>query len=220
MSDPLEEFGREVRPPCQLYLISPPAFDLRAHAGDLARALAAGGVAAYQLRLKDLPDDVVLEAAERLLPICREADVAFIMNDRADLAHACGADGVHLGQTDGDPAEARRLLGREAQIGVTCNASRHLAMDAGESGADYVAFGSFFPTATKNVKHYAEPEILRWWTSISPIPCVAIGGITAANCQPLVAAGADFLAVSAAVWSAGLPEEAVSAFQQAIRSAK
>jgi thiamine-phosphate pyrophosphorylase len=194
-------FEAEKRPPCQLYLISPPAFDLGAHADALLSAIAAGGpVAAYQLRMKGCSDADILAAAERLLPICRSADIAFILNDRADLAKMAEADGVHLGQTDGSVEAARRLLGPDAQIGVTCHASRHLAMEAGEAGANYVAFGAFFPTGTKMVEHHATPDILGWWTALSPIPCVAIGGITPENCAPLVAAGADFLAVSAAVW--------------------
>jgi thiamine-phosphate pyrophosphorylase len=199
------EFGREERPPCQLYLVSPPMFELAAHAEALNEALGACGqmtVAAYQLRLKIIDESEILRAADVLLPICRAHDVAFILNDRMDLAKACGADGVHLGQGDGDPRAARELLGRDAQIGVTCHGSRHMAMEAGEAGANYVAFGAFFDTSTKAVEHRAEPDILSWWTAISPIPCVAIGGITAANCAPLVAAGADFLAVSAAVWQA------------------
>lgn len=215
MSDPLEQFGREQRPRCQLYLISPPAFDLDAHAEALQQALAAGPVAAYQLRLKDAADEAVLTAVARLAPICRAHDIAFILNDRADLAKACGADGVHLGQQDGSVAEARQLLGREAQIGVTCHASRHLAMEAGDAGADYVAFGAFFATDTKAVEHMAEPDILRWWTAISPIPCVAIGGIAPANCAALIEAGADFLAVSAAIWKAE-PAAAVRAFLREI----
>ncbi len=208
----------EPRPPCQLYLVSPPAFGLDAHAAALAAALSAGGpVAAYQLRLKGVADDVVLAAAARIRPICAAHGVAFMLNDRADLAKAAGADGVHLGQTDGSVAGARALLGREAQIGVTCHGSRHLAMEAGEAGADYVAFGAFFETATKAVEHRAEPDILAWWTAISPIPCVAIGGITPANCRPLVAAGADFLAVSGAVWRAADPGGAILAFARAMR---
>ncbi|MCG2842405.1 thiamine phosphate synthase [Sandaracinobacter sp. RS1-74] len=219
-ADHLEDFGREERPPCQLYLISPPAFDPQAHAAALGEALSGGEVAAYQLRLKGVDDAAVLTAAAVLLPICRQADVAFILNDRADLAKAAGADGLHLGQTDGSLADARRLLGAEAQIGVTCHDSRHLAMEAGEGGANYVAFGAFFPTSTKTVEHMAEPEILRWWTALSPIPCVAIGGITAENCAPLVRAGADFLAVSAAVWAAADgPAAAVRRFAEAMRTA-
>jgi thiamine-phosphate pyrophosphorylase len=211
-------FAAEKRPPCQLYLISPPDFDVGAHADALLSALSAGGpVAAYQLRMKGHSDDAILAAAERLLPICRAADVAFLLNDRADLAKAADADGVHLGQGDGSVADARRLLGADAQIGVTCHGSRHLAMEAGEAGANYVAFGAFFPTGTKMVEHHATPDILGWWTALSPIPCVAIGGITPANCGPLVAAGADFLAVSAAVWTD--PDgaaAAVSRFAEAI----
>jgi thiamine-phosphate pyrophosphorylase len=215
------DLGREVRPPCQLYLISPPDLDLDAHAAALALALAAGGpVAAYQLRVKGKPDEAVLAAAAVLQPICAAHDVAFILNDRADLAKACGADGVHLGQGDGSVAAARALLGPDAQIGVTCHGSRHLAMEAGEDGANYVAFGAFFETGTKEVEHRAEPDILAWWTAISPIPCVAIGGITAANCAPLVAAGADFLAVSAAVWNAAEgPAGAVTALARAMATA-
>lgn len=216
-----ELFQGEARPPCQIYLISPPAFELEAHAAALAAVLAAGApVAAYQLRLKGAEDAEVLAAAARLKPLCAAADVAFLVNDRADLAAAAGADGVHLGQGDGKVAEARALLGQAAQIGVTCHGSRHLAMEAGEAGAHYVAFGAFFDTATKDVTHRAEPDILAWWTAISPIPCVAIGGVTAANCAPLVAAGADFLAVSGAIWNApGGPDGAVRALARAMADA-
>jgi thiamine-phosphate pyrophosphorylase len=215
-------FAGEQRPPCQLYLISPPVLDLAAHPLALEAALGVGdAVAAYQLRLKDVADETILAAAAELLPICRAHDVAFLLNDRADLAAACGADGVHLGQKDGDVAAARRLLGRDAEIGVTCHGSRHLAMEAGEAGANYVAFGAFFPTRTKLVEHRATPDILSWWTAISPIPCVAIGGVTAENCGPLVKAGADFLAVSDAVWNAALgPEDAVRRFADAIGSSQ
>lgn len=214
-------FEAERRPPCQIYLISPPALDLAAHAQALEAALGAGGpAAAYQLRMKDHADAAILAAAAALQPICAAHDVAFILNDRADLAKACGADGVHLGQGDGDVASARRLLGADAQIGVTCHGSRHLAMEAGEAGANYVAFGAFFPTGTKLVAHHARPDILSWWTALSPIPCVAIGGITAANCAPLVEAGADFLAVSGAVWNAPEgPAEAVTALARAMAAA-
>ena len=170
-------------------------------ADDLARALDAGDVAALQIRLKDTPDDAILRAAEAILPIAQSRDVAVLMNDRMDLAKRAGCDWVHLGQQDGDPVAARKLLGAEAMIGVTCHASRHLAMEAGEAGADYVAFGAFFPTSTKDTVHVAETELLEWWSEMFEIPCVAIGGITAANCAPLVRAGADFLAVVGAVWN-------------------
>lgn len=208
-----DRFQAVSRAACQLYLISPaqlqPGFD-----DHLRAALDGGGVAAFQLRLKGVADDVVLGAAEQLAPICREREVAFILNDRIDLAQACGADGVHLGQGDGDPREARRLLGPSAQIGVTCHDSRHLAMEAGEAGADYVAFGAFFPTTTKEVMHRPDPSILSWWSRLFEAPCVAIGGITPANADVLVEAGADFLAVSGSVWNheAG-PAAAVAAFQ-------
>lgn len=188
------------RPPCQLYLISPPQVDA-AFADRLAAALDAGPVAAFQLRLKELDDHAIAAAAEPLQRLCADRDVAFIVNDSVALAKRLSADGVHLGQGDGDPREARRILGPSAQIGVTCHDSRHLAMAAGEAGADYVAFGAFYPTTTKETLHRPDPSILSWWTTLFELPCVAIGGITPDNAQPLVAAGADFLAVSGSVWN-------------------
>ncbi|WP_085809712.1 thiamine phosphate synthase [Sphingomonas sp. TZW2008] len=187
------------RPPCQLYLVSP--LDVTGTFADrLARALDAGPVAAFQFRVKDVNQHDAARLAEPLMRICADRDVAFIVNDSASLAKRIGADGVHLGQDDGDPREARALLGPNVQIGVTCHDSRHLAMEAGDAGADYVAFGSFYPTVTKTVKHRPEPVILSWWSALFELPCVAIGGITPDNAAPLVAAGADFIAVSNAVW--------------------
>jgi thiamine-phosphate pyrophosphorylase len=199
-SDLPELFGGHRAGECRLYLISPPYIDA-GFADRLGSALDAGPIAAFQLRLKDLDDDAILRAAERLMPICAGRDVAFILNDRMDLAKRSGADGVHLGQADGDPRAARALLGSAAQIGVTCHDSRHLAMEAGEAGADYVAFGAFFPTTTKEAVHRPDPSILSWWSALFELPCVAIGGITPDNARVLVEAGADFLAVSGAVWN-------------------
>ncbi len=170
-------------------------------ADGLAAALDSGLATAFQLRLKGADDDAVLRAAAALVPVCRAREVSLILNDRADLAAQAGADGVHLGQGDGSVADARALLGPDAEIGITCHASRHLAMEAGEAGADYVAFGSFHASDTKPSEPRPEPEILIWWSKLFVLPCVAIGGITPANAAPLVEAGADFLAVSAAVWA-------------------
>lgn len=200
------------RPACQLYLISP--LDVSGGFADrLARALDAGPVAAFQFRVKGVDQHAAAALAEPLQRICGDRDVAFLINDSISLAKRLGADGVHLGQGDGDPREARSVLGPTAQIGVTCHDSRHLAMEAGEAGADYVAFGAFYPTTTKEVRHHPDPAILSWWTTVFEIPCVAIGGITPANARPLVEAGADFLAVSSAVWG-GDEAEAVKAFNQ------
>ncbi len=195
-----ERFDRQFRPACQLYVVSPPQIAIPAFADTLKAALDGGPVAAFQLRLKDVDDATVLRACAALLPVCNAADVAFILNDRADLAHQAGADGVHLGQSDGSVSEARALLGNDAQIGRTCHDSRHLAMEAGEQGADYVAFGAFYDTTTKPSHYRPDPSILAWWTTISQLPCVAIGGICPENAAPLVAAGADFIAVVRAVW--------------------
>ncbi len=173
----------------RLYLVTPPAFEPATFADRLAAALDAGDVACVQLRLKPADDDAIRRAADALRPIAQQRDVAFLMNDRPDLALATGCDGVHVGQQDASYAEARRLLGAERIVGVTCHESRHLAMEAAEAGADYVAFGAFFPSSSKEAKHRADPEILRWWSELMTVPCVAIGGITAANCAPLVRAG-------------------------------
>lgn len=204
-------FTRDIkRPPCQLYLVSP--LDVGGGFPDrLARALDAGPVAAFQFRVKDVDQHAAAALAEPLQRLCADRDVAFIVNDSVALARRLGADGVHLGQDDGDPREARAALGPAAQIGVTCHDSRHLAMEAGEGGADYVAFGSFFPTTTKQVRHRAEPVLLSWWSALFELPCVAIGGVTPANAPPLVAAGADFVAASQAVWG-GDEAAAVKAF--------
>lgn len=199
---------------CQLYLISPlevgGAFPER-----LARALDAAPVAAFQFRVKGIDEHEAARLAEPLQAICAEREVAFIVNDSISLAKRIKADGVHLGQEDGTVEEARQRLGREAQIGVTCHNSRHLALEAGDAGADYVAFGAFFPTTTKQTDYVATPDLLEWWQGLMEIPCVAIGGITPQNCAPLVKAGADFLAVSGAVWS-GDEAAAVRAFAAAL----
>lgn len=200
----------------ELYLISP--LDVSGAFPDrLARALDAGPVAAFQFRVKGVDEHEAARLAEPLQRICGDHDVAFIVNDSISLAKRLGADGVHLGQDDGDVKDARDRLGRNAQIGVTCHDSRHLAMDAGEAGADYVAFGAFFPSSTKDTKHVAGVDLLEWWQSIFELPCVAIGGITPANCGQLVLAGADFLAVSNAVWG-GDEAANVAAFFDAIRA--
>jgi len=205
------------RPPCQLYLISPPSLE-RDPADLLRQALEGGPVAAYQLRLKDVDEDAIARAAAPLQQLCADHDIAFLLNDNMHLARRLGADGVHLGQGDGDPREARALLGPAAQIGVTCHDSRHLAMEAGEAGADYVAFGAFYPTTTKETLHRPDPSILGWWTTVFELPCVAIGGITADNARPLIDAGADFLAVSGAVWTHPQgPKAGVAAFAEILK---
>lgn len=209
------------RPPCRLYLITPPAIpDPAAFAVTLAEALDAGDVAALQIRIKDGDDAAILEAVAALAPVARARGVAVILNDRPDLAARAGCDGVHVGQSDASYAEARRIMGPQAMIGVTCHDSRELAMDAAEAGADYVAFGAFFPTDTKATTHRPDPEILSIWQETVETPCVAIGGITPANAPELARAGADFVAVSSAVWNAPEgPAAAVRAFDAALAGA-
>jgi thiamine-phosphate pyrophosphorylase len=197
----------------RLYLITPPKLEVAHFARALADALEGGDVASVQLRLKDASDEDVLRVGAALKPIVQSAGGAFIVNERPDLASRLDADGVHVGQSDARYAEARRALGQDRIIGVTCHNSRDLAYDAAEAGADYVAFGAFFPTGTKEPSHWAEPEILSIWQETMETPCVAIGGITVDNAEPLVRAGADFLAVSAGVWAhPDGPRAAVAAF--------
>lgn len=198
---------------CRLYLITPPKLELPAFIGALGDALSGGDVACVQLRLKETSDADVLRIGAALKPIVQAADAAFILNDRPDLAAKLDADGVHVGQSDASYAEARAALGRDRIVGVTCHNSRDLAYEAAEAGADYVAFGAFYPTGTKEPAHWAEPELLEIWQETMETPCVAIGGVTVENAEPLVRAGADFLAVSAGVWAHPEgPRAAVAAF--------
>jgi thiamine-phosphate pyrophosphorylase len=201
-------------PLCRLYLITPPRLDdLAAFGRTLGHALDAGDVAALQIRLKDAPDEIIAAAVDALMPIAQARGVAVILNDRPDLAACLGCDGVHVGQDDAPLAEARRIVGPDRMVGVTCHDSLHLAMEAAEGGADYVAFGAFFPTTTKDAPTHADPELLTGWQADMVVPCVAIGGITVETAASLAAAGADFLAVSAGVWAYGEgPAVAVAAF--------
>jgi thiamine-phosphate pyrophosphorylase len=205
---------------CRVYLITPPALDPVRFADHLAAALDAGDVAAVQLRLKDVDDDTWRRAIDVLRPVTQSRDVAFLLNDRADLVVQTGCDGAHVGQDDMPAREARRLMGPDLTLGVTCKGSRDLAMRAGEDGADYVAFGAFFPSGTKEVKNFLDVEILRWWSDLMELPSCAIGGITAENCGPLVQAGTDFLAVVGCIWNhPDGPAAGVKALNAAIRAA-
>jgi thiamine-phosphate pyrophosphorylase len=201
--------------------VTPPALDPAAFAVPLAEALDAGDVACVQLRLKDCSDDAIRRACDVLRPVTQQREVAFILNDRPDLAKETGCDGVHVGQGDTPYAKARQIVGKDAIVGVTCHDSRHLAMEAGEAGADYVAFGAFYATTTKPSDYRPTPDLLQWWAEMMEVPCVAIGGITPENCTPLVQAGADFIAVVTGVWNHPQgPGAAVQAYNKAIADAQ
>jgi thiamine-phosphate pyrophosphorylase len=209
----------DARATTRLYLITPPAFDPDRFARDLEAALGGGDVACVQLRLKDVDDAAIRRAARVLQPIVQGRGVAFVMNDRPDLAAELDCDGVHVGEEDWPYQEARRRVGPDRIVGVTCGASRHRALVAAEAGAEYVAFGAFFPSGTKAAKHHADPEILRDWSETTIVPCCAIGGITQENCGPLVEAGADFLAVIGAIWAhPNGPKAAVANFNAVFAS--
>lgn len=190
---------------CYLYLISPPSLEFHTFIPAIDEAFAEGGVKAFQLRLKDATDEEIIASAKNILPICQKYDVAFIINDRADLAVQCNADGVHLGQDDMSVKEARKIIGNDRVIGVSCHASRDMGMRAADEGADYVAFGAFFPTRSKpqeKVEKWGipKPDLVEWWSTYTTVPCVAIGGMKPDNCQTLVQAGADFIAAITSVW--------------------
>ncbi len=199
-------------------MITPPRLDLEAFPPILEATLDAGDVACVQLRLKDVDDDTIRRTCDVLRPIVQSRDVAMILNDRPDLAVETGCDGVHIGQNDGTYGETRDVVGPDRIVGVTCHDSRHLAMVAADAGADYVAFGAFYPTSTKEPSTWAQPDLLEWWADVITVPSVAIGGITIDNCRPLVEAGADFLAVSAGVWDhRDGPAAAIRRFNEDIR---
>ena len=211
---------------CRLYLITPPRIDdVPAFADTLARTLGAGDVGCLQLRLKQADGVRIDEAATRAvaeiaLPIAQEHGVAMLINDSVEIAQETGADGVHLGRTDPPVRATRELLGPDAIIGATCHDSRHYGMQAGEEGADYVAFGAFYPTQTKDYGFRPELDLLTWWQEVMALPCVAIGGITPENAAPLVKAGADFIAVVTGVWNhPDGPEAAIIAYNKAIEEA-
>lgn len=199
----------------QLYIITPPSFNPDNFAGLLADALSGGPVASVQLRLKQVSDAEIIAAANVLMPICHDHDVAFIINDRPDIANKVGADGVHVGQDDMSYSDAREIVGEGCIVGVTAKNSRHLSMTAAEQGADYVAFGAFFPTSTKEGTTPAEISLLSWWVELFETPCVAIGGITVHNARPLIETGADFIAVCGGIWDhAQGPKAAVQQFNE------
>lgn len=206
---------------CRVYLITPERFDPAPFADRLAAALDGGDVAAVQLRLKNVDDDAWRRAIDALRPVAQSRGVAFLLNDRADLVIPTGCDGAHVGQEDMPATEARRIMGPGLTLGVTCKGSRDLAMQAGEDGADYVAFGAFFPSTTKDVKNFLDPEILAWWSELMELPSCAIGGITPENCGPLVKAGTDFLAVVGCIWNhPDGPAAGVKALNAAIDAAR
>ena len=217
--DPSEEIDAPIRP--RLYLITPPRLNVDEFASQLELALNAGDIAAVQLRLKDCDDSTIIEAAKRLMPLVQDRDIAFILNDRPELAADLGCDGVHIGQDDVSYDEARKAVGPDMTVGVSALDSRHLALDAAEAGADYVAFGPVFPTSSKDTGSVIAPlKLFEWWSTMMEVPVVAIGGLTPANCGPVVGAGADFIAVISAIWDhANGTAAAVKAFDAAIDTA-
>jgi thiamine-phosphate pyrophosphorylase len=203
----------------KIYLISPPQIQLKDFSKQLESALSTGLVATFQLRLKSDSDQEIIKIGAELKKICHNFDCPFLLNDNSQLAIDLEADGVHLGVDDDFIFQARKSSKANFIIGASCYDSRHLVMEAGERGADYVSFGSFFDSKTKNSRGRPTTEIIAWCNEFINLPIVAIGGITDQNCQPLVKSGADFLAVISYVWqhSSG-SAAAVKNLQEAIKS--
>ncbi len=191
-----------------IYLISPPKISLDSFEPLLESILQTGKISVFQLRLKECLDDEIIASANILVRLCHKYSIQFILNDRADLAKLVNADGVHIGKEDGSVENARKILGPNKIIGVSCYDSIDRAMEVGEAGADYIAFGAFYPTTTKLNTAKPKIDILEQWTSISVLPCVAIGGINQNNCKPLIKAGADLIAVVSNIWGSEDPVKA------------
>ena len=184
-----------------IYLITPDRINLQKFKEDFRAVLNTGCISYAQLRLKECDDNFIIECARTLLKISNYYNVPFLINDRPDIAKITGANGVHLGQKDSSPSLARKVLGNKSIIGVSCHNSIDLACNAVNMGADYVAFGGFFKSISKEVQFSAEISILEWWKKISPTPSIAIGGINKNNFKNLLTNGADHIAVISSVWS-------------------
>lgn len=198
---------------CRLCLVTPSLIDPEAFAPRLEAALAAADVACVRLRLPGAEDAALRRATAILMPVCHARDVAFLLDDRPDIAAAMKADGAHLGAADAY-WDARAELGSAGIVGVDCGGSRHRGFEAAEMGADYVAFGALFPPAAAP---YVDRDLLRDWCETMTVPCVAAGGITLANAAALVAVGVEFLAVGRGIWQhVGGAADAVAAFNRII----
>lgn len=182
----------------------------------VARAIA-GGARLVQYRDKSGDRALRLRQARALAETCRAGAALLIINDDIQLAADSGADGVHLGQDDADPAEARRRLGAQAIVGVSCYDQWPRAARAVEQNADYIAFGRFFPSRTKPQAVQASLDLIRRAKQQLGVPVAAIGGITAQNGAPLVAAGADMLAVVRGVFAAQDIRQAAGAYATLFR---
>ncbi len=199
----------------KIYLITPPKIDENFFFTSLENVLSTKIVSCLQIRLKNVEDKNIIEICKIVRPICDNYKIPLIINDRLDLVKKCDADGVHLGQEDGSIKDARKYLGSNFIIGASCYNSKHIAMEAAENGADYVAFGAFFESKTKVPKVKVKKNIIEDWNFISNIPCVAIGGITPTNCKDLIKAGADHLAVIGSIWNSDKsPEKAIMDFKK------
>tara|TARA_B100000579_G_scaffold329492_1_gene279551 strand:+ start:571 stop:1185 length:615 start_codon:yes stop_codon:yes gene_type:complete len=183
-----------------IYLISPKIIDKKHFYKNLNNILKTNKVKYFQLRLKKISDAKLIKISKKVRKIVKKNNVKFLINDKPSIAKMVGADGCHIGQKDMDLINARKILGRNKIIGVTCHNSKKLALRAKKYRANYVAFGSFFKSLTKKTAFRANLEILRWAQKKINMPCVAIGGINSSNYKKILLNGANFIACSNYVW--------------------
>lgn len=185
----------------KIYLISPPNFVEKEFFDNLKNALKTGLVSAFQLRVKNYSNKEVENLARQVKKVCLDYNCPFLLNDYLDIALNLNLEGVHLGCEDENIALARKSSHKNFIIGASCYDSKHLAFEACEQGANYISFGTFFPSITKNSKGKPEKEIISWANEILDLPTVAIGGINDSNCSSLIKEGVDFLAIISYVWN-------------------
>ena len=184
-----------------IYLISPQKIRGVEFYNELNKVLKTNKVKYFQLRLKKISNSNLIKISKKIRKIVKKNNVKFIINDKPLVAKIVGADGCHIGRKDANLTEAKRILGKNKIIGVTCHNSKKLALKAKIYGASYIAFGAFFKSSTKKTAYKANLALLRWAKKKISMPIVAIGGINSSNYKNILINGANFIACSSYVWS-------------------
>ena len=199
-----------------IYLISPKKINEKNFYKKLNNVLKTNKVKYFQLRLKKIPTLSLIKISKKIKKIVRKNNVKFLINDKPFVAKMVGADGCHIGQKDTNLITARKILGKNKIIGVTCHNSKKLAIEAKKNGANYIAFGAFFKSSTKKTAFKANMEILRWAKKKINMPTVAIGGINSSNYNKILSNRADYIACSNYIWNNKKidPVSAINKFRQ------
>jgi len=184
-----------------IYLISPQKIRGSRFYNELDQVLKTNKVKYFQLRLKKISNSNLIKISRKIKKITRRNNVKFLINDKPTVARTVGADGCHIGQKDMNSMNCRKILGKNKIIGVTCHDSKKLSLKAKNNGANYIAFGSFFKSSTKESPIRANLAILRWAKKKINMPTVAIGGINSSNYKKILSSGASFIACSSYIWN-------------------